>query len=136
MNHLTRTKVVSYLAVIFIAGSVTGAVIGWNGAQNRRMKPPSPRNFCERVREKLRTELNLSPAQVEKLDPLLERQARQVEEIHGRTVQQVNEVIRSFNTEIADVLNLSEAQRQKLSEMEKRRQEFDAKRRGRGSPPP
>lgn len=136
MNHLTRTKVIAYLAVIFIAGSVTGAVIGWNGAQSRRMKPPSPKNFCERVREQMRTELNLNPAQVQQLDPLLDKQARQMEEIHGRTVQQVNEVIQAFNTEIADVLNLSPEQREKLSEMEKKRREFDAKRRGRGPPRP
>jgi hypothetical protein len=135
MNHLTRTKVVLYLAVIFIAGSVTGAVLGWNGAQQRRMKPPSPKNFCEHVREKLRNELSLTPPQVQQLDPLLEKQARQMEEIHGRTVQQVNELIRTFNAEITNALNLSPQQCEKLAAMEKQRLEFD-RRRGDHSHPP
>jgi Spy/CpxP family protein refolding chaperone len=138
MNGLTRTKVIAYLAVIFVAGGVTGAVL----VRNDRDHPsrPSPEKFCRKVRDRLQSELSLTPAQVAKLDPLLEKQARRMEEIRTQTVQQLNELIRTSNLEIADVLNLSPEQRSKLDAMEKKRQEFMGKHPGRGPsssrPPP
>ncbi len=132
MNRLTKNKIIFYLATIFAVGGITGGVLGWTGAKQRNMAPPSPRKICEDVRHSLQTELELTPAQLKQLDPLLEKRAREMEAIRVRTIQQFEELIRASNDEIATTLGLNAAQRAKLDEMEKKRREFMRKR---GGPP-
>ena len=40
MSHLTKNKIIVYLAAIFLVGGVTGAVLGWTGAKERWSQPP------------------------------------------------------------------------------------------------
>ena len=136
MNHLTKNKIIVYLATIFLVGAITGGVLGWTGAHQRNMAPPSSHDICDHVRHSLQSELELTPAQLKQLDPILEKRAREMEAIHSRTIQQFEELIRASNEEIATTLGLNRAQRAKLEEMEKKRQEF-MRRRGRppGNPP-
>ena len=35
MSHLTKNKIIVYMAAIFLVGGVTGAVLGWTGAKER-----------------------------------------------------------------------------------------------------
>jgi len=136
MNPLTRNKIILYLAAIFLVGGITGVVVGWTGAKQRMIGPPSPKKICDHFRHSLQSELELTPAQLRQLDPLLEKRAQEMEAIHSRTIQQFEELIRASNEEIATTLGLTPAQRAKLEEMEKKRQEFMRKRfRPPGEPP-
>ena len=136
MNHLTKNKILVYLATIFLVGGITGGVLGWTGAQQRIMAPPSSRKICDHLRHSLESELDLTRAQLKQLDPLLEKRAREMEAIHSRTIQQFEELIRASNEEIATTLGLNPTQRAKLEEMEKKRQDFLRKRfRPPGNPP-
>ena len=128
MNRLTKNKIILYLATIFLVGGITGGVMGWTGAHQRIMAPPTSHDICENVRHRLQSELELTPAQVNQLDPLLEKRAKEMEAIHSRTIQQFEELIRASNEEIATTLGLNPAQKAKLQEMEKKRQEFMRKR--------
>jgi hypothetical protein len=136
VNHLTKNKIIVYLATIFLVGGITGGVLGWTGAHQRIMAPPSSHDICDHVFHSLQSELELTPAQLKQLGPILERRARDMEAIHSRTIQQFEELIRASNEEIATTLGLNPAQRAKLEEMEKKRQEFMRKRfRPPGNPP-
>ena len=128
MKHLTKNKIILYLAAIFLVGGVTGGVLGWTGANRNRMEPPSPKGMCDHFRHQLKSELDLTPAQLQQLDPLLEKRANGMEALRSRTIQQFEELIRASNEEIATTLGLNSAQRAKLEEMERKRQEFMRKR--------
>ena len=133
MNHLTKNKIIIYLATIFVVGGITGAVLGWTGATHKILQPPSGKMICEHVRHHLRSELNLTPDQMRQIDPILEKRASAMEAVHSRMIKEIEELIRASNEEISRVLDAS--QRTKFEEMEKKRQAFIPNRfRPRGDP--
>ena len=137
MNYLTKGKIVLYLAAIFVAGGVTGAVISWRESGEKKWKPPTPKGICDSFRNRLRVELELTPQQLERLEPLLQKRVTTMEDIRTRTVKELEELIRTSDAEIADALNLTADQRAKLEQMERiGREHFGKGRRGGPSPPP
>jgi len=136
MKYLTKGKIVVYLAAIFVAGGVTGGVISWRESGEKKWKPPTAKGICDSFRNRLRSELGLTPQQLERLEPLLQKRVTTMEEIRARTVKDLEELIRASDAEIADALNLSSDQRAKLQQMERiGREHFGKGRRG-GPPPP
>jgi len=121
MSHLTKNKIIVYLAAIFLVGGVTGAVLGWTGAKERWWHPPDGKTICDRVRHRLQSELNLRPDQVREINPILEKRAKEMDAIHSRTIKEIEEIVRSSNERIVKVLD--SPQRTKFEEMEKKRQE-------------
>jgi len=122
MNHLTKNKIIFYLALIFVAGGVTGAVIGWGGANEKPPRPWDHKKICSKLRDRMQSELSLTSAQVQQLEPLLERRIKGVEEIRSRTVREIEGLFRKSNQEIAVALHLTPAQQAKLEQMEAKRQ--------------
>ena len=122
MNHLTRNKIILYLALIFVAGAVTGAMIGWGGAKEKSPRPWDHNKICSKLCDRMQSELSLTPAQVQRLEPLLEKRVKGVEEIRSRTVREIEELFRKSNQEIAVTLQLTPAQQAKLEQMEAKRQ--------------
>ena len=136
MKYLTKGKIILYLAAIFLAGGVTGGVIGWRETKEKKWKPPTREGMCGYFRQRLQAELGLNADQVDQLEPLLEKRVKAMEEVHARTVQQIDELLRSSDAEIADALKLTADQRAKLQEMGKNRREHFGKERRGGPPPP
>ncbi len=133
MKYLTKGKIVLYLAAIFVAGGVTGAVIGWRETKEKEWVRPTQTKMCDYFRKRLQEELGLNPDQVRQLEPLLEKRVKAMEEVHTRTVQQIDELLRSSDAEIAVALKLTADQRAKLQEMGKNRREHYGKGRRGGS---
>ena len=138
MKYLTKGKIVLYLAAIFVAGGVTGAVISLRESGENNRKPTlTSKGICDSFRNRLREELGLTPQQLERLEPLLQKRVTTMEEIRTRTVKELEELIRTSDAEIADALNLTADQRAKLEQMERRaREHFGKGHRGGPSPPP
>ena len=137
MKYLTKGKIVLYLAAIFVAGGVTGGVISWRESGEKKWKPPlTSKGICDSFRNRLRVELGLTPQQLERLEPLLQKRATTMEEIRTRTVKELEELIRTSDAEIADTLNLTSDQRAKLQELGKNRHEHFGKGRKGGPSPP
>jgi hypothetical protein len=134
MKYLTKGKIVVYLAAIFVAGGVTGGVISWRESGEKKWKPPTAKGICDSFRNRLRSELGLTPQQLERLEPLLQKRVTSMEEIRTRTVKDLEELIRASDAEIADALNLSSDQRAKLQQMERNRNDHFGKGH-RGGPP-
>jgi len=135
MKYVTKGKIVLYLAAIFVAGGVTGAVIGWRETKEKKWEPPTTKGICDYFRKRLQVELGLNVDQVQQLEPLLQKRVKAMEEIRTRTVQQIDELLRTSDAEIADALKLTADQRAKLQEMGKNRREHFGKGH-RGAPPP
>jgi len=136
MKYLTKGKIVVYLAAIFVAGGVTGGVISWRESGEKKWKPPTAKGICDSFRNRLRSELGLTPEQLQRLEPLLQKRVTTMEEIRARTVKDLEELIRASDAEIADALNLSSDQRAKLQQMERNRSDHFGKGRRGGPPPP
>jgi len=122
MKNLTKGKIILYLAVIFAVGGVTGAVISWGEARQKALLPPSPRNICDHFRDRLKSRLNLTEEQMNRLQPILNKRVKGMEEIHSRSIQETERVIHDTNQEIAQLL--TSEQRQELDRMENERREF------------
>src|SRR5437667_11989163 len=121
MSHLTKNKIIVYLAAIFLVGGVTGAVLGWTGAKERWWHPPDGKTICDHVRHRLQSELNLRPDQAREINPILEKRAKEVDGIHARTTKEIDESVRSSNERLLKVLDAG--QRMKCEEREQKRWE-------------
>jgi hypothetical protein len=104
MNHLTPSKVIGYLAVIFVAGGATGAVLTLSNSRDQRTQPPSIEKTCTRFQDRLITKVGLTPKQVKKLQPVFDRTSHELCAIHSRALGDAEEVIRRAHEEIAKEL--------------------------------
>ena len=137
MKYLTKGKIILYLAAIFVAGGVTGAVISWRETREKEWERPTQTKMCDWFRKRLQVELGLNANQVRQLEPLLQKRVKAMEEIRTLTVQQIDELLRTSDAEIADALKLTADQRAKLQQMGKnRREHFGKGHRGGPLPPP
>src|SRR5262249_51020768 len=136
MKYLTKGKIILYLAAIFVAGGGTGAVISWREAKEKEWERPTQTKMCDWFRKSLQAQLGLDARQIQQIEPLLQKREKAMEEVHARTVQQIDERLRASDAEIADALKLTADQRAKLQEMGKNRREHIGKGRRGGPPPP
>jgi Spy/CpxP family protein refolding chaperone len=70
------------------------------------------------MKDRLRAELNLTPEQVAKISPIIDKTATQLRVIRRDTGQRVHEVIADAHRQMA--VNLTDEQRQKLQQSEER----------------
>jgi hypothetical protein len=122
MNYLTTSKILAYLAVIFIAGGATGAVITLKNARDRQAQPPSVEKACTRFQDQLIAKLGLTPAQVRKLQPVFDQTAHDLRVIHAKALRNGDEVIRKAHQQIAR--ELTPEQKRKLDAFDQEREEW------------
>lgn len=123
MTKLTKPRFALYLALIFLAGGITGAV-GWksltpapSSLRHAVTKAPTMQEVMNLRCRKLQTKLGLTAEQVEKINPILNRAAQEMDDAHRQTMSNVCDILKQSNAEIAEVL--TPEQRAKLEEMEK-----------------
>lgn len=120
MRNLTRAKLIVYLAAIFLAGAVGGTFLGLR--IGRQMNSHPPRNMARHFRDTLQTQLKLSEAQLQQIDPLLQKRSDEMKAIHRASMKQIGETLQKSDEEIAQFL--SPEQKLKLEAMEQERREF------------
>ena len=121
MNNLTKPKIISYLALIFLAGGISGAVIIGGAAKEAKTKPPTMGNVCDHMKKRLQSELELTPDQMKRIEPILRETEREMENVHRRSMGQIGQIMEKSNAEIAK--ELTPAQRVKLAAMDIKRRE-------------
>ena len=121
MKNLTKPQIISYLALIFLAGGISGAVIIRGAAKEANSKPPTMGKVCDHMRKRLQSELDLTPDQMKKIEPILQETAREMESVHRRSMGQIAQIMEKSNAEIAR--ELTPEQRAKLATMESKRRE-------------
>jgi hypothetical protein len=118
MNRALQWKLITGFLLVFIAGGTTGAFFGASHARRLFFEPPRRALMSERMRERLRTQLDLTPEQVAKISPIIDKTAAQLEQVREETGERVHDLISNAHQEIA--ANLTEPQRAKLKKMEAR----------------
>jgi len=128
MNRALQWKLIAGFLLVFIAGGTTGAFFGASHARHLFFEPPRRALMSERMRERLRTELDLTPEQVAKISPIIDKTAADLEKLRQESGQHVRELITKAHQEIAT--NLTDLQRAKLQKMEARYRHWHSRHRG------
>src|SRR5213082_3606404 len=118
MNGALKWKLVAGFVLVFVAGGIAGAALGGFYARHLFIEFNHPGRVGDRMKERLRTELKLTPEQVAKISPIVDKTAAQLHEIRRDTARRVHETIAEAHRQMA--VNLTDEQRQKLQQIEAR----------------
>jgi Spy/CpxP family protein refolding chaperone len=118
MNRALKWKLIVGFVLVFVAGGMTGAFLGASHARHLFFAQPHRGMISQRMRDHYRAKLNLTPEQVAKISPIIDKAAAQLEEIRGTTGRRVHETIAEAHREMA--ADLTEEQHAKLQEIEAR----------------
>jgi Spy/CpxP family protein refolding chaperone len=122
MNGALKWKLVAGFVLVFVAGGIAGAALGGWYARHLFFEIHRPGTVGDRMKERLRAELSLTPEQVAKVSPIVDKTAAQLKEIRRDTGQRVHEIMTEAHKEIA--ANLTDEQRQKLQQIEERHRKW------------
>ena len=118
MNGALKWKLVAGFVLVFVAGGIAGAALGGFYARHLFFEVHRPGRLGDRMKERLRADLHLTPEQVPKVSPIVDKTAVQLREIRRDTGRRVHELIVEAHKEIA--VDLTDEQRQKLQQIEER----------------
>src|SRR6476619_6150682 len=107
MNRALHWKLIAGFLLVFVAGGITGAFVGGSYARHHFFELHHPERIGGRMKERLRAELNLTPEQLAKISPIIDKTTSQLRDIRRDTGQRVRQII-------------ADAQRQKLKQIEER----------------
>ena len=118
MNRALQWKLIGGFILVFIAGGITGAFFGGLHARHLFFEFHHPGLIGVRMKERLRAELDLTPEQVAKISPIVDKTAAQLKQIRRDTGRRVHEIMTEAHREMAT--NLTDEQRLKLQQIEDR----------------
>ena len=117
MNPMTRGKMIVYLAAIFGKRLLVSGLIGYQLNWRRGFRPPKPQEMAEHIRQRLVSRLELTPAQIEAIDPILKKTSRDFQDLSMQTRKKMDEVIACGNAAIME--KLSPEQKVRFEAMER-----------------
>ena len=117
----SKWKLLLYLAVIFVAGGVTGAVVSARNTRQKFFAPPKPAEISAHMLKRLEKKLELTPVQVTRIQPLIARSAQAFDAIHAESFRKIGRVFEDLNQQIA--AELTPEQRSRLDQMDRERRE-------------
>lgn len=132
MNRALQWKLIAGFVLVFIAGGVTGAFFAATQARHFLFPPPEHGAVAAHMRDRLRIELKLTPEQMEKIGPFIDKAGAQLEDVRRDTGRRVHETFMQSHREISPYL--TEEQRAKLQRMETRHRGWHHGPHGRGAP--
>ena len=130
---MNRTRIGFYVALIFVAGAFTGAGVNSLWRAERTRPPVVPREaFAKHIFNRIKERLELTPEQVEKVEPVFIKGFAEVRAIQDRSLKEVDAAVKRNHAEIAKLI--TPEQREKLEQMDREREKFHERRgRRRGS---
>jgi Spy/CpxP family protein refolding chaperone len=118
MNRALQWRLIAGFVLVFIAGGITGGFVGAAHARHFFLRGPHRGFIKERMSERLQRELKLTPEQMTKISPMIDKASAQLEAIRTETAQRVHETMAQTHREMATVL--TDEQREKLKQMHRR----------------
>jgi Spy/CpxP family protein refolding chaperone len=118
MNRALQWKLIAGFLLVFVAGGITGAFVGGSYARYHFFELRHPERIGGRMKDRLRTELNLTPEQLTKISPIIDKTTAQLRDIRRDTGRRVHEIIADAHGQMAS--QLTDEQRQKLKQIEER----------------
>jgi hypothetical protein len=122
MNSIARWKIVVSLVVIFLAGSITGALFTIAIAKHEVRRQSDPTQWFQLTMQRWKTRLRLTPAQEEKLKPIVQETVEELRTLRASDLRQTDEILARARTRIEPELTPEQRIRlQKMQEARKRR---------------
>jgi Spy/CpxP family protein refolding chaperone len=118
MNRALQWKLIAGFILVFVAGGISGAFLGGLYAQHQFFAFHRPELIGGRMKERLRTQLNLTPDQVTRISPIIDKTTLQLRDIRRDTARRVHETIADAHKQMASIL--TDEQRQKLQQIQER----------------
>ena len=114
MMQTLQWRILLGLLLVFFAGAATGFFGGaWHA--HRIFGERHGRMMGERMRERMERQLDLTPEQVQVVDPILRKTAQRLQEIRAETGQRVSQTMEESRRELA--VHLTPEQTAKLERM-------------------
>ena len=117
MTSALKWKIAFVLLVVFVAGVACGFFGSMHHARKIFVERRSS-HMGERMREHLRRELDLTPEQAAKIDPILDQTSQRLDAIRDQTSKRVSETMNDSHRQIAPLLTPD--QRDRLEKMHKK----------------
>ena len=124
MNGSLKAKLIAGFILVFVAGAMTGAFFSAIHARHIFVEFHRPDLVATRMKERLRSELKLTPEQEAKISPIIDKMAGQLDQIRKDTGQRVHQTFMDAHRDMS--ANLTEEQRKKLHQIEERHRTFHA----------
>jgi Spy/CpxP family protein refolding chaperone len=117
MNSGLKWKLGLAFLLVFVAGAATGSYFGIHHFRHFVMLgPPHSGDIPDRMREHLRSALNLTPEQENKIAPVINATSAKLETIRVETAERVRTVMEESKREVAPLL--TPEQQNKLEKLE------------------
>src|SRR5262249_20884161 len=126
MNRALQWKLIAGFLLVFIAGGITGAFVGGSYARYHFFELHHPERIGGRMKERLRTELNLTPEQLAKISPILDKTTDHLGDFRRVSGRGVHEIIIDDHQQMA--AQLTNEQKQKLTKIEERHRQWRPRR--------
>ena len=118
MNRALQWKLIAGFLLVFVAGGITGAFVGGSYARYHFFELRHPERIGGAMKDRLRTELDLTPEQLAKISPIIDKTTSQLRDIRRDTGRRVRQIIAEAHGQMAT--QLTDEQRQKLKQIEER----------------
>ena len=122
MTSVSKWKLGVYVLAIFVAGGGSGAFIAWQVSRRTPVAPLPPAEIGVRLRARFQSRLALTPDQVQKIDPMIDRAMRRVEDIRKETAGQVFANVSNMHEQVLTVL--TPEQKARFEELERERRDY------------
>src|SRR6185503_5763491 len=120
MNGPMRWKLISYTAALFAAGAICGAMMLPRTPPPRQaLKVDCREEIAKKIRDKYKCQLNLTGAQLEKMEPLFKKASEDVEAGHFDCLNRISAALDCLHSQICT--DLTPEQKQKLAALEAKR---------------
>jgi Spy/CpxP family protein refolding chaperone len=117
MNASLKGKLVAGFILAFLAGGATGAFFTFHQVLNWRADwARHSHSVAERMRDRIKSQLDLTPDQVIKIEPILDHTLNELQRIRVETGARVRQVMGETKQAMKPIL--TEAQRAKLEKIE------------------
>lgn len=122
MTRPAAWKMFLYCAALFIAGGVCGAMLmsRMTPAEQQPLKLGRTGEITAKIRNRLDTRLQLTPAQQQQFDPLIVKASEQLECIHKDCLDRISAALDDLHTQIRPGLTPEQGQSLTALEAERR----------------
>ena len=125
MTSSSRGKVIGYMAALFVAGLVTGALVGWRVAE-AKLGPLLPHpDITAMLWDRLNAEVHLTPEQQKQAEPLVQKTGATMQKMRLDHIEEYKKMREELNKQIEPFL--TPEQKKLLVEMELKYQAEAAK---------
>jgi len=128
MNPFTKPRIAVYLAGIFLAGGLSGGVIGYQAARNRFFRLPPAQSMSEHIMSRFNSDLGLTTEQDTQIKPVVEEACNRLHLTHQKAMEDGGQIMDAMDEKILGLLN--PGQKIKFEEMKNERKGFSRDHKG------